>query len=229
MNRYVALNIEPLLSQALMSRAELAEKMGLPEAGLSKLEVGEGDPRTGFVLHLALEFAVRLDMEPSDALQNLISDGAFLAVDPIYEKAADACQNSGDMRFHNDLQAVIDGNFEPSSDKTFGRIMTLYAKTPYSREDLAEITGISQRQLQNLFGSPDSRSLAETTGLSQFRVPERDPRLSSSVTSNLSLWTLLRLAAVLAPVYEASPKETFYYILEDAIFGLNVLSVLSLK
>lgn len=77
------------------------------------------------------------------------------------------------------------------------RLKQLFADSGYTIKDFAELTGLSMRRL------------------GQFLNP------TAPEHADMSYWTLMSIAAALAPARQSTPEETFYYLLEDDLAELD--------
>lgn len=196
MNQSVRLNITVLREQAGISSAELADKLGIPVAVINGLEEGKGNPRLGAVLQLALELGILLNRAPREVLRDLIPEAAFSAVSDVYNLSRMFLREPDAGYFTETSEAW------GAAETSLARTQRLIAKTRYTKDELAEITGLSMRYLTGRF------------------------ELASSVTSSLGLTDFLRLAAALAPANGGNIVETFYYLLGDDLYNVDTIELL---
>lgn len=197
MNQSVQLNIKVLCDQAGISPAALADKLDLPVAIISGLEEGKGNPRVDTVLQLALELGILLNRAPREVLRDLIPEAAFNAVSDVYNLSRMFLHEPDEVGYFTEASEAWG-----AAETSLARTQRLLARTRYTKDELAEITGLSMRYLTGRF------------------------ELASSVTSSLGLTDFLRLAAALAPAHGANIVETFYYLLGDDLYDVDTLELL---
>lgn len=200
----IILNLRALRERAMISAPELAAKLGVSSTIIYKLELGQGNPRLGSVLQIALELGIVLHKGPRETLRELVPAETFAAVDDIHERSTkllgEPRSYKGSYRAKRRFikQAATAGEVERDTNEiSLVRLQELFAKTLYTRANLSELTGISLRRLGDLFD------------------------LGSRNTGSLALWTFLRLTAALAPARDNTTEETMFYLLEDDLERLD--------
>lgn len=192
----IPLNLRSLREQAMRSRAELADELGLSLQLLAKLEHGQGNARLSTVFQICLVLAIHLKQPPQTVLERLMPAELFADFDEIREQAAlrlrtlDTHRGSykAKRRFLKE-RSEISSHEQPPENVSLQRFQELFAKSRFSQAELSRLTDLSERRLNNIFS------------------------ISASKTGNMSLWVFLRLAAALAPVYKADTKETALYLI----------------
>lgn len=202
--KHIILKLQALRERAMVSAPELASSLGVSATHIYRLEMGKGNPRLSSVLRIALALGVLLHTRPSDVLRELIPPETFSAVADIYARSTILLGEPGSYkgsyrakrRFLQQATAA-DEVERDINEISLVRLQELFAKTFFTRANLSDLTGISQRRLGQLFD------------------------LNSSNTGSLALWTFLRLVAALAPARESTVEETMFYLLEDDLERLD--------
>lgn len=200
------LNLTALRERAWLSIGELASQLGVSVTTIYRLESDQGNPRVGSALLIALELSAYLHKRPSETFQELLASEGLAAVEDIRQRAAEALQKprthkgsfKAKRRFRQQA-AQADEVERDANEISLVRLQELFASTLFTRTELAELTGLSQRRLGDFFD------------------------VNSNNTGSVALWTFLRLAAALAPARDSDVEDTILYLLSDDLKRLDRL------
>lgn len=206
--KHIALDLKNLRRVARLSGHDLARVSGVAPKNIYDLERGVGNPRFTTLHRIVLALSLELGEIPSVTYAKVFSDETFAEVKEIYQRSHEhRTDPDRHVRFRSprSLGEAPNTTSEPATRSVIeggvrlARVKSLYAESGYSLVDVASLTGMTSRRLNDVLGP------------------------NSMVQQDLLYWSVLRLAAVLAPFLDGDLQKTLLYILEDDLYELDQL------
>lgn len=200
----IPIELKRLRERAGRTRSELADDLGLSVTLLFKLEGGHGNPRLSTIFQLCLVLARYLERSPRLIFDELLPEKLYDEFAEIRVEAAHKLEAAEDHPSSSRAKQMFLGRGVASPEAetslrhvSYDKFQELYATSQFSQAELARLTGLSERRLNQIFA------------------------VSASSAGNMSLWVFLRLAAALSPVYGAGIKETTFYLIGSELDKLT--------
>lgn len=206
--KHIALDLKNLRRVARLSGHDLARVSGVAPKNIYDLERGVGNPRFTTLHRIVLALSLELKEIPSVTYTKVFSDETFTEVKVIYQRShKHRTDPDRHVRFRSprSLGEAPTTTSEPTTRSVIeggvrlARVKSLYAESGYSLVDVASLTGMTSRRLNDVLGP------------------------NSMVQQDLLYWSVLRLAAVFAPFLDGDLQKTLLYILEDDLYELDQL------
>lgn len=191
--------------QALWSQRETARRLNVAQTHVIALETGRANPRFNIVFQILIVFSRALERSPQELWKTFYTEASCAAFDPTYQRAKEALVSErvyrGSYKSKRALRERDTTGPNPDLPQAadMRRLQHLFSETPYTLMELSEITEVSKRRLDLLFGH------------------EPEP------TTNMTLTMFTQLVAAFAPAHGASIWDTAAYLLEGDLKQLEAM------